>query len=445
MHRMLRGLAPLLLCLVTACLAAPAAHASFKAPCVAGTKGPACTFWDAKAVFIADGDTIRVKLDDDPKRAVQSIRFTGINAMELHRYSKYADRRVGECHGLEATALVERAVRRSHWRVRVAAQRPSSVSGHRLRRSVWVKVGGHWEDLAKLEMEAGLALWLPNGVEWAHNLEYHALAEQAAAAQRGLYDPDFCGAGPDQDLPISLSVNWDADGNDRQNKNGEWVDIRNTGARPLPLAGWWLRDSWLNYDAAHKPGYGFPAGTVVPAGGTLRLHMGCGANSATELYWCQKTTVFENVTRGKVHLGDGGYLFDPQGDLRASTMYPCLSACSDPLAGLVRLSVHPTTPESITVTNVSAGPVDLGDHTLKLGLPSRRDAFIFGIPFSWGTVLQPGQSLVVDPGGQRGAGSTYLRFLGRGPYVLADGGGSVSLRTMTDMKTACVRWGRGRC
>jgi endonuclease YncB( thermonuclease family) len=445
MRRIARGLAPLLLTLLAACLAAPAADASFKAPCVAGAKRPTCTFWNAKAVFIADGDTIRVDLDDDATAAVKSIRFTGINAMELHRYSKYADRRVGECHGLQATALVERYVRRSHWRVRVAAQRASSVSGHRLRRSVWVKVDGRWQDLAKLEMEAGLALWLPNQVEWAHNLEYHALAEQAAAAQKGLYDPDFCGAGPDQDLPISVTVNWDADGNDRQNKNGEWVDIHNGGARPLALGGWWLRDSWLNYDAAHKPGYGFPAGTVIQAGGTLRLHMGCGPNTATELHWCQKTTVFENVTRGKVHLGDGGYLFDPQGDLRASTMYPCVTACADPLKGLVRLRVRPTTPESISITNVSATPVDLGGHDLKLGLPGRRDAFIFGIPFSFGTVLQPGQSLVVDPGGSRGGGGTYLRQLGRGPHVLADGGGSVSLRTMTDIPTTCVHWGRGRC
>jgi hypothetical protein len=53
--------------------------------------------------------------------------------------------------------------------------------------------------------------------------------------------------------------------------------------------------------------------------------------------------------------------------------------------------------------------------------------------------------MVVDPGGARGDGSTLLRFLGRGSHVLADGGGVVSLRTMTDAETACADWGRGRC
>ena len=143
--------------------------AAASGPCVPGKSSPRCHFTNAKVVFIADGDTIRVRMNG--RGPIKTIRFTGINAMELHRYSKYAARRAGECHGIEATALVERAIRRSHWRVRLAAQRASSRSSNRLRRSVWVNVDGRWQDLARLEMEAGLALWLPNGVEYAHNRE----------------------------------------------------------------------------------------------------------------------------------------------------------------------------------------------------------------------------------------------------------------------------------
>ena len=445
MRSIRRGLLPLLLALVVAGPAASPAHAVTKAPCVPGTTRPVCLFWDAKVKFIADGDTIRVDIADDGSAAIRTIRLTGINAMELHRYSKYADRREGACHALEATSLVERAIRRSRWRVRLAAQKASSRSSKRLRRSVWVRMGGRWQDLARLEMEAGLALWLPNGIEYAHNREYHELAEQAAAAQRGLYDADACGVGPDQDLPVSLSVKWDADGNDRQNLNGEWVDVRNAGPRPLPLGGWWFRDSWLNYDASRVPGYAFPATAVVPPGGSLRLHMGCGTDSATNFHWCQKTTVFENVTPGATHLGDGGYLFDPQGDVRASTMYPCLGTCQDPLAGQVRLKVHPSTPESITITNVGGTPADLQGHEVKLHLPGHRGAFIFGYPLGAGTVLNPGEQLVIDPGGVPGQSSRLLRHLGRGSHVLADGGNAVSLRTLTDAVTDCMRWGRGRC
>ena len=34
-------------------------------------------------------------------------------------------------------------------------------------------------------------------------------------------------------------------------------------------------------------------------------------------------------------MGDGAYLFDPQGDLRASMTYPCRIACTDPYQGAV--------------------------------------------------------------------------------------------------------------
>jgi endonuclease YncB( thermonuclease family) len=447
MSRTLRLLVACLFAAVATVVAAPAAHAAFKAPCVPGQKRPTCTFWSAKVRMIADGDTIKAVLDDDPSRAVQLIRFNGINAMELSHYSKVARNRRGPCHGVQAANFVATYVKRSHWHVRLAAQHASSRSGarHRLRRSVWVEVGGHWMDLAKLEMQAGLALWLPNGGEWAHNFEYHELAEEAALAHRGLYDPASCGFGPDQDLPIALAVNWDADGNDEANKDGEWVDVYNNGARPLSLGGWWIRDSWLRYDAHHIPGYEFPPGTVVQPGGYVRLHMGNGTSSASNFFWSQSRSVFENVTHDRKRMGDGAYLFDPQGDLRVSSMYPCVVSCQDPLAGAVDLEAHPTTPESISITNRSGVPIDLQGHVLKLGLVGHPDHYIFGYPFQPGTILQPGQTMRVNPGGSASASAGLLLNLGRGSFVLADHAGVLSLRTATDIVTACTSWGRGHC
>ena len=279
---MRRGL--FVLAVLVATLAAGTAQAARRAPCAEGAKRPLCTFQDARAIFIADGDTIRVKLAG----RTQNIRFTGINAMELSRYSKYPSRRRGACHGLEATAFVERAVRRSGWKVRLAAQKLSSRAEKRLRRSVWVKQGGRWRDLAKLELQAGLALWLPNHIENAHNREYAVIAQQVAAARKKLYDPDACGSGPDQDLPIGVTVNWDADGNDAGNLNGEWVDIHNGGARELRLGGWWVRDSWLRYGQDHVPGHRLPDSTVVGAGETLRVRIGCGRGVAPD--WSGRRT-----------------------------------------------------------------------------------------------------------------------------------------------------------
>ena len=437
---MRRGLLALAATLLAATLAADPAAAR-RAPCAEGAKQPLCTFQDARAVFIADGDTIRVRLGG----RLQNVRFTGINAMELTRYSKYPSRRRGACHGLEATAFVERAIKRSGWKVRLAAQKLSSRAEKRLRRSVWVKQGGRWRDLAKLELQAGLALWLPNHVEHAHNREYAVLAQQAAAARKALYDPGACGAGPDQDLPIGVTVNWDADGNDAQDLNGEWVDIHNGGARELRLGGWWVRDSYLRFGRGRVPGYPLPASTVVPAGETLRVRIGCGAASALEQHWCLKESAFENVGALAPGMGDGAYLFDPQGDLRAWQIYPCLVACSDPLAGKVELSVQPRGDESISIANTSGEPVDLGGHLVKLHNAGKPDQFVFGYPFKAGTVLAPGETMVLDPGGSPSDDTRLERHAGRGSFVLADGKGVVSLRTTDDLVTDCTSWGDASC
>jgi endonuclease YncB( thermonuclease family) len=438
---MRRGLPLLIGALLAATLSADASAATRRAPCVEQTKRPLCTFQDARVTLVADGDTIRVKLAG----RTQDVRFTGINAMELTRYSKSPGRRRGACHGLEATAFVERAVKRSGWKVRLAAQKLSSRAEKRLRRSVWVKQGGRWRDLAKLELRAGLALWLPNQVENAHNREYALLAQRAAAARKALYDPDSCGAGPDQDLPIAVTVNWDADGSDADDLNGEWIDIHNGGGRELRLGGWWVRDSHLRFGQGRVPGHRLPGSAVVPAGETLRLHVGCGPAGALLQYWCLKESAFENVGAGDAMTGDGAYLFDPQGDLRAWEIYPCLVACSDPLAGKVSLTVRPRGRESISIANTSGGPIDLGGHLVKLHHAGKPDQFVFGYPFQAGTVLAAGETMVLDPSGEPGEDTRLYRGLGRGSYTLADGKGVVSLRTTDDLVTACTSWGDASC
>ena len=421
-HRPPRARVPRVLALLVAAAAGllngtPAAHAAFRAPCTPGaSSGPTCTWWNARATFVADGDTIDARVDG----RVRHIRLVGINAMELTRYSSFPSRRRGACHGLEAAALVDRAIRRSGGRIRLAAQDPRSRSGSRLRRSVWVGSGGRWHDLARMQLAAGLALWLPNRDERAHDRDYAALASRAIAAQRALYEPDGCGAGPDADLRPSLAVNWDADGNDEANVNGEWADIRNGGSRPMRLAGWRFRDSALR-------SYRFPRAAVVPAGGSLRLRMGCGTDTAGELHWCQRRSVFENA-------GDGGYLFDPRGNVRASFLFPCVVDCADPLQAAVRLAVRPGAPESIMIKNVGNAPIDLADRTLKLRNGGRAGTFVFGIVFRPGSIVQPGQARTVTPADA-----------GRGPHALADRGGVVELRTLTDVPTACAAWGFGRC
>jgi hypothetical protein len=243
------------------------------------------------------------------------VRLTGINTPELTRYSHTPSKRRGACHAVAATAQLERMIRRSGRRVRLVAQHASSHSGHRLRRSLWVRIGGRWQDTGAVQVRTGLALWLPNRIERAWNRSYSTLAQRAAARRVGLYDSSSCGRGPASGARLRVRVNYDAAGNDLVNVNGEWIEVRNLSpAHAVPVGGWRVKDSDLKQ-------YVLPAWASVPAGGSIFVHVGRGRAHGTDFYWGFSHALFDET------IGDGGYLFDPQGDLRAWDIYPCRYRC----------------------------------------------------------------------------------------------------------------------
>lgn len=289
---------------------APAAAEARSGPCLPGGDGPRCTFWKARVIHVHDGDTMEVR----SRGRVFLVRLTGIQAMEMTVYSGTRSRRRGECHAVAATNRLESLVRAGRRRVRLAAQDPRSRSGRRWRRSVAVRRGGGWRDAGEILVREGHALWLNNSVEWAWNRRYAQAAEDAAAAGRNLWDGDACGAGPSAGADIALEVNWDADGADGDNINGEWIRVVNRGGRDLPLGGWWVRDSALRR-------FRFPAWATAPAGGSVTVRVGRGQAAGTEFHWGLDEAIFENAKSDGRGVGDGGYLFDPDGDLRAFGMY----------------------------------------------------------------------------------------------------------------------------
>lgn len=279
-----------------------------------------------KVVFVDDGDTIDVDVQGDGTSRPVRVRFIGIQATELHRYSHTLSKLRGECWGVDAAKNLHRLV--AGKKVRLSARRASSASAHnvRPRRFVAVRVNGVWTDVGAMQLDSGLVLpdLIPD--EYTHNLDYARRAQTAAAAGAGFWgSPSRCGIGPSQDDTIKVDVNWDAEGNDGENVNGEWVDLTNLGANPVDLSGWWVRDAAYRGEKAH--GYTFPAGTVVAPGDRLRLKIGHGSDGDGLLYWGLDVPIFANVTGGRTSMGDGAWLFDPKGDLRAWYMYPCRAAC----------------------------------------------------------------------------------------------------------------------
>jgi endonuclease YncB( thermonuclease family) len=299
----------------------PAAAGAATMPCLPTGPSPVCQVWTGKVVRVNDGDTLSVDLAGDGTSTPRSIRLINAQAMEQTVYSSIPRLRRGECHGVAATARLEQLVRAGGGVVRLTAQQASSNSRNRPLRSVAVKINGTWRDVGLDLLRRGLTLWQPFGGEWAWNPRYRLAQAQAARDGLNLFDTDTCGAGPAQRTPITVVVNYDAAGPDEKNLNGEWVRVENRSDAALPVAGWWVRDSALRR-------YTFPAGTVVPARGAIQVHAGSGTPTATHKYWGQPAPVFDNPTFDEQAHGDGAYLFDPQGDLRAWMQYPCVLSCT---------------------------------------------------------------------------------------------------------------------
>jgi endonuclease YncB( thermonuclease family) len=410
--------------------AVPASSNAARGACVVGVRSASCDVWTAKVRSVNDGDTMDVDVLGDGTTASRRIRVSGIQAMEQTVYS--ARRRQGDCHAVEATERLERLVRRSKGLVRLAAEDPLSTSQRRLMRTVAVKARGRWRDAGTFLVREGLALWWPTWAESSPNASYSVLAQRAIAGQRGLYDPDGCGIGPSAVSPLKLWVNWDADGEDNANPSGEWVKIRNLDpVNPVPLGDWYLRDAGLRR-------YVFPPQAVIPPGGIVTVDVGTEGDDATVFPWGQQAAVFANAGYGDGAMGDGAYLFDPLGNVRASMVYPCRTQCSDPLQSAVVVSADPNgRRESVTITNVAAGPIDLDGHVLK----SPPQSYHFGP----GSVLPPGGSLRIQVVGDTADDTALDRRWGLAKPILRDAGDLVKLSSYTDITVACTAWGDKSC
>ena len=433
---------PLLLtaCALTTGVLAPAAEAK-RGPCIPGQKKPTCRIWKAKVFTTADGDTFNAKIWENghwtPRK---DIRLLGVQAMELSNYSR-AHGREGDCHAVAAAERLEELLQGPRVKrkiVRLAAFRKSSKTAGargRLRRGVAYKEGGRWRDAATTLMREGHGLWDPNGKEWAWNNRLSKIAAKAGSKGIGVWDPAACGDGPFADVVLDMKVKWDANGRDGHNVNGEWVRITNTSTvSAISLQGWTMRDAYLRqYDFPRR--FNFPRGAMLDPGQSLRVRVGKGSDTNNDLFWGEPDPIFENVKGGRRGVGDGAYLFDPEGDLRAFAQYPCELKCHEPLKNKVGIKVHRREPEYVQLTNTSNDAIDLWQYEIE-SVP-------YFYEFSRGTVLQPDQSIVVAVKRDPMRDKPFLKGWGLHEFIFGDKSDVMSLRNPVGAPFACATWGRG--
>lgn len=79
---------------------------------------------------------------------------------------------------------------------------------------------------------------------------------------------------------------FDAPGNDNNNLNEEYVCFENAAGGAANISGWHVKDL-VNHT------YTFPTFMLAP-GARVKLHTGCGSNTATDLYWCSGGAIWNN-------------------------------------------------------------------------------------------------------------------------------------------------------
>lgn len=242
---------------------------------------------EVSVLSITDGDTMRVLVDG----VNEPLRLIGINAPEG-----------GECMAPEAATRLAELVAGGP----VVLESDVSDRDQFGRLLRYVYAGDVFVNAALVR--EGLAIARRYEPDTARAPELEAAQAEAEAAQVGMWAPDACGAAATGTIEIG-HIRYDADGNDNFNLNDEWVEFVNPGSSSIDLTGWSVKDE----SASHR--YPFPSAFTLGAGATVRLHTGCGEDTASALYWCnQGSAVWNNG-------GDTVFVLDPSGNIVVSESY----------------------------------------------------------------------------------------------------------------------------
>jgi endonuclease YncB( thermonuclease family) len=163
-----------------------------------------------------------------------------------------------------------------------------------------------WADdvfVNKKLVEEGLAVLetIPPNVSYQN--EFLSAQKEAQKNCKGIWS-NLCFPKKEASCIKILKIFADALGDDNKNKNGEWIEIKNSCENDINL------DSWLLKDNSASNKYVFKNFTLK-SGKTVKIYSGCGIDSATELFWqCPegKYAIWNNS-------GDSAFLYDNLGNL----------------------------------------------------------------------------------------------------------------------------------
>ena len=239
----------------------------------------------AKVSRVLDGDTIEIE-------SGEQVRYLGINAPES-----------GQPFSTEATRENERLVAGRIVNLEFDVQTQDRYG--RLLAYIWVG-----DVLINKEIvKNGYAV-----IETIQpNVKYQDLIlkaqQEARDACRGLW-AGLCSQDKETSCIKIVNINADAPGNDNYNKNGEWIEIKNTCSQAISMKDWLLKDS----SASNKYEFG---DFMLEGLRSVIIYSGCGTNTQGKLYWqCPEGqyAVWNNT-------GDHAFLYDASDNLITEYQY----------------------------------------------------------------------------------------------------------------------------
>ena len=292
-------------------------------------------------------------------------------------------------------------------------------------RHLWLRIDGRWLDVPRTLILEGHGLWYPRADEHALNYQHYLVAHRAPPRGANIWDNDYCGAGPNQGSALEVRVQPNANGDDYAPLTGELVQVLNHNRSvDVSIGGWRLRDSTNKW-------FTLPAGSVLRAGERLNIGVGPAPTPGVTLRWNREQfNMFPDP--GSKEYGDGVYLFDKDGDLRAHSIYPCV-VCSDwPFASMVstRWDVGSSGLMSAVITNTSS------DTTIDLDGTFLDAHSTYTYTFGSASPLHPGESMFVDVTSEWGVAETRLRRSWYLPGVTPYPESPICLHTFDSLESA---------
>jgi len=387
---------------------------------------------------IIDGDTIDVRIEGEADTS--RIRIVGIQTMEINLFGTSND-----CFADEATQRVEVLTGGVGATVILRSKYPTQRDRfNRLLRHVFTSSGGQEIDLSKKLLEEGLALPLESYNENTYESAYLSIAQNAKKQEINIWSPsNHCSTVADsENVNLKILVHYDANGDDNNNLNDEWVKIRNNSGRSVDISHWWLRDSALNF-------FRFPASTIIADNGELIIHGGTGTTTNNVFYWGNNEPIFANS-------GDSAYLHDyldyseedtettysPKGNIKSSFLYPCLGTCADNLKDKISIVAHydakgddaqNINDEWIRITNISNIDINLQNYLLHYDLLGSKEYVFHALD-----ILHPNEAMFIHVG--VGTDSRLVKYIGRDTPILSNSSGKVWITTYDDIQIDEFAW-----